>query len=249
MNVATADARGVEGHSGPVCRDLPPEAAAANLIQKLGDNPMLREPALLLIGACGQLAEEGALLERVGAELSAHGALPVQPLSAVLRMLVESGAVAEFLTVDGAPYEGTLEDAFEDDSLAEGAATLIWAQATEVGGLVTEALAPAHRAAALFADFPQHAIALRLVLRLCDCAGGRSTAALHDALDAEGLLRRDPRTGIPQVYPSLFANLLKDAGCLTWDHAWLITDLGRQVLAAPDGADAIIEVSAGTSPF
>lgn len=209
---------------------LPPEAIVANLAQKLRDNPMLLEPSLAIINACEQDAEEEALLAAVHADLAARGKLPVQPLSAVLRMLAAAGALTESLTVDGAPYAGTLEDAFDDPGLPDDAAVAIYARATEAGRLAARSLAPEQRAAALFAEHPQHARALLLTLRLCD-GGSQPTAALQEALDAEGLLNRDPRTNIPQLYPSLFANLLKDAGCLAWDRAWVTTDLGRAVLA------------------
>lgn len=211
-----------------------PEIQAANLTKKLNDNPMFIEPALLILNECEQSAEESALVEDAAAVLAHEGKLPVQPLSALVALLVREGALAESVTVDGAAYPGSLQDAFEDESIPEEAEVLIFATVTETGRLVAQAIAPETRAASLLADRPEYARAFQITLEACD--QGASTAQLHEALDAAGELRRSERTGVPQVYPSLFANLLKDAGCLRWDHAWITTDLGRQTLTALQGA-------------
>lgn len=232
----TASTDGISAAEAPLDAEtviLPPEALAANLIQKLKDNPMLIEPSLALLRACAaEAVEEAALVACVHGELEATGALPVQPLSAVLRMLAADGALVESVQVDGAPYAGTLQDAFEDEALSEEAEVLIWARATEAGRIVAADLAPERRADALFAERPDFEEAFLVTLDVCDREGGVRTAQLQDELDGRGLLRRDERTNIPELYPSLFTNLLKDAGCIRWEHGWITTDLGRAVARA-----------------
>ena len=209
---------------------MPPEILAANLLKKLDDNPGMRPAARAILDECReQPQEEEALLGRVHAQLAEARELPVQPISAVLAMLVREGAIDEHLEVDGAPYAGTLEDAFEDESIPADAAALIYASTTSAGEIVLAEEAPDSRVRALFADKPQHVAAFRRVLALCDVEGGLSTDELGRALDAEGFLHRDERTGVPGIYPSMYANLLKDVGCLEWERAWKTTEAGRRV--------------------
>lgn len=210
---------------------VPCEVQAANLIKKLDDNPALRVPATALLDACaGGRREEIGLLAEVGDALKASGDLPVQPLSAVVALLVRAGALSESLEIDGEPYAGTLEDAFGDESIPDGAEALIFESITEAGKAARANLDPARRTAALFDERPEHRAAFIRTLELCDVPGGLPTRELQEGLDADGLLHRDERTNIPHIYPSLYANLLKDVGCLAWDHAWVTTDLGRAVL-------------------
>lgn len=208
------------------------QLAAINLVKKLNQNPMMIEAALSILNACAtEPQEESALFEALQSELAKKKALPVQPLSAILALLVREEAAEESVTVNGAPYEGTLRDAFEDESITDESEVLIYAQATEVGVLVAQQLAPEERARALFYDRVDLAPALKRTLEVCNVPQGRTTSELQEILDVDGFLRRDERTNIPTLYPSLFANLLKDAGCIRWDHAWITTDLGRSVLA------------------
>lgn len=222
-----------ENLPGAACAEVPPEIEVANLLKKIDDNPALRIPARALLSACaGGRREEAGLLGCAQAQLAESGDLPVQPLSAVVDMLVREGALAESLEVDGAPYAGTLEGAFTDESIADDAEVLIYAEITDAGRAVLAGLADASRAAALFAERPEYRDALVRTLELCDVEGGMTTRELQDGLDADGFLFRDERTNIPQIYPSLYANLLKDAGCIAWNHAWVTTELGREMAAA-----------------
>ena len=215
------------------CMEVPCEIKAANILKKLDDNPGLRPATTEILARCEQKRqEEVALLEDVHEALAAKGELPVQPLSAVVALLVREGALVEQLEVDGKPYEGTIEDAFLDETIPENAQTLIYESTTEAGSLVLAQDAPIRRAENLFDLKPEHAQAFKRTLQLCSAEGGLSTADLGEALDAEGFLQRDAQTNIPRFYPSMFANFLKDAGCIEWRHGWVTTDLGRQIAAA-----------------
>lgn len=209
------------------------QRVAINVLKKLNQNPMMIDAALgILQASLEEPREESTLLESLHHELVERKALPVQPLSAVLELLVREGAAVESVTVDGVPYEGTLHDAFEDESITEDCETLIYVQTTGAGVLLAQRLMPEERARTLFCDRPDLAPALMRTLELCNTSQGLATSALQELLDADGYLCRDERTNIPTRYPSLFANLLKDAGCIRWDHAWITTDLGRSLLVS-----------------
>ena len=213
--------------------ELSPEAQmavdAANLVKKINSDPACLAAVSALLGECDpDRKEEVSLIETVEDQLRASNKMPIQPVSSVIEMLVRDGALTEQLEVDGVPYDGTLEDAFEDESITEESESLIYEQTTDLGRLVSSMISPQARTAQLFEDEPDLKEGFLTVLSECDCEGGKSTKELEAALDARGLMCRDERTNIPTLYPSLFANMLMDAGCIEWHHAWVTTDIGRQ---------------------
>lgn len=208
------------------CAEEPVDRVEA-LVQSLRDNPTLIEPARALLAECAEEREGSELLAQVDAQLEAAGAKPVQALSSVADVLVRRGALACQVKVNGEPYEGSIEDAIADESLTEEDVVEEWYITTPEGERVAKLFEPATRLDALFLERPHLASALLRTLELCDREGGLSTKDLQDLLDAEGLLFRDPRTDIPTIWPSLYGNLLKDAGGIRWEHAWITTQEGR----------------------
>ena len=217
------------------CTELSAEAqaglAASALLKKIEGDPSCKAAAERILRACdGNRVEEAALIESMEESLRATGELPIQPLSSVVEMLARSGALEETLEIDGVPYEGTIEDAFEDESVSDESTSLIYESTTDVGRIVARALSPKSRAAALFEAEPDLMEGFLVVLAECDTPTGKSTKQLESALDARGLMHRDERTNVPTMYPSMYANMLKDAGCIEWNHAWITTDAGHDAL-------------------
>ena len=207
--------------------------AASELINTIKGDPASLEAVRALLSACSSTRKEASeLIKAVEGRLASAGALPVQPISSVVELLVKHGALAETLEIDGAPYEGTIEDAFEDESISDESQSLIYVETTDAGRIAARALEPRSRAAALFEEEPDLIEGFLVVLSECDTRNGRSTKELEAALDERGLLLRDARTNVPTVYGSMFANMLKDAGCLEWRHTWITTDVGREALKA-----------------
>ena len=213
--------------------DVQQGIAASKLLKTIEGDPACREAVRALLSACtNDRIEEATLIACVEPVLREAGELPVQPISSVIEMLVRHGALAETLEIDGTPYAGSIEDAYADVSIPDEAESLIYEQTTDVGAIVIRALAPQSRAAALFESEPDCIEGFLATLEACDTQAGISTKALELVLDERGLLLRDAATGIPTVYPSMFANMLKDAGCLEWNHAWITTETGREALNA-----------------
>ncbi|WP_283170366.1 hypothetical protein [Curtanaerobium respiraculi] len=213
-------------------RDLTTEEKADRLIKKLKGNNSISEPTRRILAACLPQAREGeALLDAVGTSLEEEGKMPLQPLSSLMEMCVRYGAIEERLTLNGKPYGGTLEDAFLDESIAEDDEVLIWEQTTEAGRIVCERFTPTSRMDDLFATRPELVEPLVRTLELCDSEAGLKTKELERFLDDEGLLFRDPQTNMPAIYPSLYGNLLLDAGGIRWDHAWITTEAGKRAAA------------------
>lgn len=207
--------------------------AAAKVLESVTGNPSMLPAVLALLSACSeQRQEEVALLEKLQQQLESEGTCPVQPLSSVVKMLVRNGALSESLEIDGTPYEGTIEEAFEDESVSDEAESLIYESITSAGRIALRELSPAARTAALFENDAKFSSGFLATLEICSKAAGASTKELEKALDARGLLYRDSKNNIPTVYPSMYANKLKDAGCIAWDHAWITTDAGREALSA-----------------
>lgn len=223
--------------AGDVSNALSKEAqdnlAAAKVLESVAGNPSMLPAVSALLSACSeQRQEEVALIEGLQKQLEAEGTCPVQPLSSVVRMLVRNGALTETLEIDGVPYDGTIEEAFEDESVSDDAKSLIYESITDAGRIALRELSPASRTASLFeadAKFTQGFIA---TLEACNKPEGSSTKELEQTLDAQGLLYRDSTNNIPTIYPSMYANKLKDAGCIAWDHAWITTKAGREALSA-----------------
>jgi hypothetical protein len=212
--------------------ELTDEERREALVETIDANPALRVPCEVILDAClQQPVEEGALLDDAETQLKALDAMPVQSLSSVVEMLVRDGGLTETLTVDGELYEGTLEDAFNDETIADDAECLIYENITEAGRQTLEDIRPEHRAADLLSSQPHHRAGFIATLKACDVDGGLTTKQLEAVLDEQGLLFRNERTNLPTIYPSMYANFLKDVEAIRWDHAWITTDLGRQILS------------------
>lgn len=206
------------------------QATAANLMKLLDANPALLTPSLTIIGACSAGRREcEELYAETESVLRSTCMLPLQPISSVANMLVRAGALTSSLEVDGHPYDGTIEDLIHDGSIPETAQTVEFVEATDLGRQVLVRDAPSKRLGALFKRKPQYKTAMVRTLELCDAHGGLKADQLESALDAEGYLYRDSRN-LPTIYPSTYANYLKDAGALAWNHAWITTPLGRDVV-------------------
>ncbi len=206
--------------------------AAGELVKKINADQACRPAVAAMLSACSANRQETvSLVQSVEAQLAPAGRMPIQPLSSIIEMLVRAGALEEVLEIDGVPYEGTLEDAFNDENISDESESLIYESITEVGRLVASQISPAARTSELFEVEAKFLGGFKVVLSECNCEQGKSTKELEEALDAKGFLYRNERTNIPSVYPSMYANMLKDADCIAWNHAWITTDAGRAALS------------------
>ncbi len=215
--------------------ELSPEAqtglAASALLKKIEGDPSCKAAVEHILLACdGSRVEETALIDEAEEALSAANKMPIQPLSSIIAMLVHADALDETIEIDGVAYGGTIEDAFEDENISDESVSLLYESATDIGRIVARALSSKSRAAALFESEPDLMEGFLVVLAECDVPEGKSTKQLESALDARGLMHRDERTNVPTMYPSMYANMLKDAGCIEWNHAWITTDAGHEAL-------------------
>lgn len=213
-----------------VPEQLDAKTLAAALVGKLDQNPALHIPAFHMLDACAHgRCEMGDLYQQVTEELEDRDALPVQPMSAIADMLVRARGVCKSIEVDGIPYARSESELAHDGSIAENAKVLEYLEVTEVGRIVLASCSPRRRTANLFEDMPQFREALLRTLELCDTQTGLTTSELQEGLDADGYLYRDSRD-LPTVYPSMYANFLKDAEALSWNHAWITTPLGHDIV-------------------
>ena len=204
-------------------------SAAETLLETLYNNPTFVEPArVMLQGLTDGTTDEETLFDESLVELEEINRVPLQPLVGIMGTLVRYGAVEEVVTVNGAEYEGSSEDAYTDEDITDEDVVATEAVITEVGTEVLALLQPPVRMDRIFEMYPDLADGFLKTLELCNTDEGLSTAELFDGLDAEGLLYRNESTDIPTRYPSTFANLMRDGGGIEWHDTWITTDAGRE---------------------
>lgn len=194
------------------------------------DNPHLKKPALTLLGLFGQAGDaEGRTELEEAAQQRWHASFGRNP-SAVVDILVRRRCLAEQVFIDGEPYEGTLEDAQTDESLADDAQVEVRLTLTEKGEALRERYAPAATMHALYEDRPGYEEVFSAVLWACSAPDGAARADIEAQIAALPQLQPDGQ-GHTTVYPQYFFDALETAGGIEWrDGAWKITEAGRQLL-------------------
>ena len=170
--------------------------------------------------------------ERTEAEAMAHvdaarsSTFQIQSSAAVLETLERRGALQRTVLVNGEPYEGTMRDVQEDESIEPDAQVECVLRTTPEGVAVMEAHAPDRQVAALFAEHPGFVGGFKAVLAMCE-GEGRKTSEIQEDLRALGVFPCNPRTGEELVHASFFTGALEKCGALEWKGGrWVTTAAG-----------------------
>ena len=192
-------------------------------------NPMLKNPVLRLLELCAAHdGERRACIERIAAE--SWDASWTQAPSTVLDALVRAGYLSEDVVVDGASYEGTLEDACHDESVSDDAVVDVLMRTSDEVSVLIDEYAPASTISALMHRRPAYAPVFRAALDVCSTSGGASRAKLESAIDMAVKEHGITGAGGIKVYPQYFIDALEDAGGIEWEGVWRATNAGAGVL-------------------
>lgn len=204
--------------------------ARKSVQQVLEGNPAYRH----LYGALVTFCAEERPLEEAQRFCDDRRTSPSQILSAsaLVDVMVRAGALRRTILVDGAPYEGTLEEFRADEAVPEDAAVAVSVRATEAGLSAAAAQREERSLDRLIADHPGRAAAFRQVVAWC-ADGGRVTSELQELLKAADLLETEAARGIDGLHASYFTGALESVGALAWNgRAWIAADEGRAALVA-----------------
>lgn len=165
-----------------------------------------------------------------------------QTSRSVIALSVANGALKQTLYVDGVPYDGTLEDLRNDDSLREGVDISYTVQATDEGLRIAAMHVPEKALASLFSSKPLYAQGFLMVLEGCSQKGGLTRDEINELLERNpSLVPHDPKTGAPLVRPAYFTGELEDSGALVWEGTWRTTTEGKAFLRTRKGGGASAE--------
>lgn len=202
------------------------KTAAHDLIN---DNPHLKKPVLSVLS----LFEGTEAIRRDEVEKRLQDmwdeSFDRSP-AVVLGILVRTNALAEHVYVNGEPYEGSLEDAQTDESLADDAEAWTSLEMTESGQYLIDTYSPADTLAALYEEHPQYSDVFEAILWACSSDDGCTRADIEAQINELPQLQRDSKTGRKTVYPQYFIDALESAGGIAWDGAWRITNDGRRLI-------------------
>lgn len=190
-------------------------------------NPRFKQPVACVLG----MFAENETISRDSLEASAEQAWEgfySQDPATIIEVLVRSGALAERLTVDGQPYDDTLEDIQRDESIPLEAEVTDSVTLTEVGKELAASIDPDFTMRTLLAERPHYQEIFRRVLNACVGDAGASREAVEQAVEANGNVTSPDGK---RVYPQYFMDALETAGGIAWDGAWHATEAGRRAIA------------------
>ena len=189
-------------------------------------NPMLKKPVACVLG----LFAQEATLERATVEAQAADAWSdaySQAPATVIEILVRNGALTEQLTVDGRPYDGTLEDIQRDESVPLEAEVVDSITLTNTGRELAASIDPDFTMRSLLTERPHYREVFQRVLDVCASDTGASREAVEGAVEQNGPVKSPDGK---RVYPQYFIDALETAGGIAWDGAWRTTDAGRRAI-------------------
>lgn len=200
-------------------------------VELIEHNPSFKLPAMLLLEICKRedIASRGDAENAAAENWDADWR---QNPASIMDVLINGKAVFEELTVDGEPYDGTLEDIQLDLSVDEDAEVVSRIAVTDLGEQILTDYEPERTLAALFEEKPQYEDVFKVALKECTAENGCSRAVLEEVLEAMPQLQPDPETHQTKVYAQYFIDALETAGAISWDGAWRLTGAGRKALAA-----------------
>ena len=151
-----------------------------------------------------------------------------QDPATIVEALVRNGALVEQLTVDGQPYDGTLEDLQRDESVSLEADVADSISITEAGRDLAASIDPDFTMRELLASRPHYRDVFARVLTVCATDAGATREAVEQAVEANGNVSSPDGK---RVYPQYFMDALETAGGIAWDGAWRATEAGRRALS------------------
>lgn len=154
----------------------------------------------------------------------------VQSGESIIAVLIRRGGLDRIITVDGKPYDGTLQEVQEDDSIPDDAIIESYVQTTQAGHEVARAFRELNSMQALFSKFPKFVPGFTVVLEQCCNEEGKTTNELQEALIEAGIIGPG-NTQSQEIHASYFTSKLERYGALVWDRKrWCTTDKGREAL-------------------
>lgn len=200
-------------------------------VELIEHNPALKQPAMAVLGACGtqQAASRQQLIDVCTPAWRSNWR---RSPASTIDILTRSKALNETITVEGEPYNGTLEQLQLDMSVPEDAAWESSIAPTELGLKILEDYAPSATIAALYESKPHYAEIFDAAIQACSAPQGCKRAELEAAINAFPQLKPDPQTKQTKVFAQYFIDALETAGAISWDGAWKTTPEGRTVLAS-----------------
>lgn len=193
-------------------------------------NPLLKKPLLCTLSLC----EEGEITDRLALECAAQEVWSDdyrQSPEVSIDILIRNGALTEQVFVDGAVYDGALEDIQLDETIPDDAVAEVCINMTEIGQHLLNAYAPETTLQTLLREKPQYHEVFLTALKTCDSECGCSRTDLESALNEMPPLQPNPDTLRREVYPQYFIDALEAAGGIVWQGAWRTTDVGKAALA------------------
>ena len=154
----------------------------------------------------------------------------IQSGESIITVLIRRGGLDRIVMVDGETYEGTLEDAQQDDSISDDAVIESYVQTTQAGLDVVSSFKQRNTIQSLFGERPQFVPGFIVVLEQCCSEDGKSTNELQDALIDAGIIGPG-NTQSQEIHASYFTSKLERYGALVWDRKrWHTTEKGREAL-------------------
>ncbi len=202
---------------------------AAGIVRMIDGNSAYRGLYLKLIEFCRIERPEDELIAFCEAEKTSVN--QIQSAAGIVSTLVGAGALERLIYLDGAAYEGTLEELQGDAGIPEEAEVAFAYRATQEG-LDAAALKEDQLSfARLIRENSQREAAFLLVLELCAQGEGASTRQIQDALKRADLLETEEARGIDALHASYFTGSLEHIGALVWNRSkWVATEKGLDAL-------------------
>ena len=208
-------------------------ALARMFIELVQANPACRSSYRAALLAADAPIECDALADVIAS--APHPATFIQSPQNVVTTLVRAGVLSQIVLIDGAPYDGSPEDLFDDDTVPDDAEVTYLVQLTDAGALALAEMAPEKRVRELLRQKPSYTATFLKVIEMTAQPGGAEKESIEKQIYQDrDALRLNQRTHLPSIYPVYYLNALEEAGAIQWnaDRAvWMATDAGRAALA------------------
>ena len=156
----------------------------------------------------------------------------VYPKNALTNLVARGGLVMT-IEVDGVPYEGSVEDLRNDESLSDDAIVIYYVQTTEEGKELLSVISPQTKIKTLYEEEPEWAEIYSLVIKACSTDEGASKDDLYHQLEAHpsNPCKVDER-GVAACSATYYISKLEDADALVWDGRWHATKEAKELLGS-----------------
>lgn len=197
----------------------------------IDNNPLLKRPILTAL----QISENNQNWSRKDLEKAVEVALEnvtvKQSPSTIVDILLRNGGLDEQILLNGAPYEGSMEDLQTDEQVDDDAEVERTIYITASGSALLSEYNSGVRLQCLLSQHPEHREIYLKLLRTCMSPEGCSRSSLETLLSTEATLQRDKPSGAMDIYPQYFLDTLEEVDGIYWQSsAWKTTETGRAVV-------------------